>query len=183
MIRLSESQILDVLPHQISDSIEVKALSYAIHTVFKRWCETIEKSMVVTGAGRLPEDVLDASAAELNVPYYDSDLPLSVKRSLVESAMVLYRHMGTRQAVEDMIGYVFGSGEVIEWDEMGTEAGTFQISTTTNLDPEKVQLFHKVLRRVKSAGAKLLSISRGQRLDTGFNMDIGAVMAKIITIK
>lgn len=183
MIRLSESQILDVLPHQLSDSIEVKALSYAIHTVFKRWCETIEKSMVVTGVGRLPEDVLDASAAELNVPYYDSDLPLSVKRSLVESAMVLYRHMGTRQAVEDMIGYVFGSGEVIEWDEMGTEAGTFQISTTTNLDPEKVQLFHKVLRRVKSAGAKLLSISRGQRLDTGFNMNMGAVMAEIITIK
>lgn len=183
MISLKESHITDVLPQWMGYDIEIRALSYAISQSFMRWQDRILCARIAS-VNTLPESVLDERAKELNTPYYDSDLDIKLKRSLVKNTISLYRKAGTRSAVEEMVKIVFGSGAISEWYEHDGEPGTFRIETTANPTTDILETFTTLLKKVKNVSASLESISQGRRLDAETEyIAMAAVYAIRITIK
>lgn len=185
MIDLYDASITDILPPYIANMYEVRALGFAIKKRYRIWQERVMKSMVMIGIENLPEHILDERAAELNAPYYDSGLPVEVKRILIKNVMLLYRKAGTPEAVEQLIHYIFESGELIEWFNNNSEPGTFQVVTTAEIDitQEMIENFRKIIAKIKPAGSTLESISKGQRFDAGLRVAVKPIMAKRITIR
>lgn len=183
MIKLYDGQIADLLPNNISENSEVRALSYSISVNMRKWFDKIKCGMVVIEIDSLSETILDARAAELNVPYYEPDMPLSKKRQLVKNIIKIYQKAGTKQAVKEMLDMIFDSAELQEWFNYNGEPGTFQVLASSVPSAETLELFNKTLEKVKNASSTLMSISTGIELKSSINIATGFITASCLEIK
>ena len=107
----------------------------------------------------LTEDELDALAWELNILWYDKGANLDTKRDLVKNSDKVYRHLGTKWAVENVIQSYFGDGYIREWFEYEGEPGYFRVySTNPTLTNERLVEFMNILDKVKRHSSKLEGI-------------------------
>ena len=58
----------------------------------------------------LTEAELDAWLGELNILWYDTGASLDTKRALVKDSDLVYKRLGTKWAVENVINSYFGEG-------------------------------------------------------------------------
>lgn len=183
MIKIEDSNITMILPDTIAGTNEAKALGYAFKNQIKRIEKELKKIMVNTYIENLSAEVLDVKAIEMDLPYYDSELDIEIKRLLIKKAMLVHRQAGTKKAVEDIIRYVFGSGEVVEWFEDNSEAGTFKVNTTMQLTGDNVAAIRRILNKVKNASSKLEAVGTGYRLDCDMTMGAVCVGTSFLTIR
>ena len=102
------------------------------------------------------EAELDALAWELNILWYDTGASLDTKRALVKDSDLVYKRLGTKWAVENVINSYFGEGFVEEWFEYDGQPGRFRVySTNPSLSNERLVEFMNLLNKVKRASAKL----------------------------
>ena len=121
MIDLKDSLMTDILPGHLATA-EVKALAYAVGRQIRQLCSYADKSRTYAALASAPDTVLDALAAELRTPAYDETLPVETKRELVASTLTFYTHLGTPDALEQLISILFAKGRVAEWyDYNGSE--------------------------------------------------------------
>ena len=71
--------------------------------------------------------LLDILAEDLGMTWYDSDAPAAVKRELLKNSGQVFRRLGTKWAVENVIGTYFGEGFVKEWCEYEGDPGHFRV--------------------------------------------------------
>ena len=101
-------------------------------------------------------DLLDILAEDLGLTWYDSDAPAAVKRELLKNSGQVFRRLGTKWAVENVIGTYFGEGFVREWFEYDGEPGHFRVySPNPSVNQERLEEFLSLLERVKRTSAKL----------------------------
>ena len=101
-------------------------------------------------------DLLDILAEDLGLTWYDSDAPADVKRELLKNSGQVFRRLGTKWAVENVIGTYFGEGFVREWFEYDGEPGHFRVySPNPSVNQERLEEFLSLLERVKRTSAKL----------------------------
>lgn len=169
MINIREGELLDLLPSLFSRQPEVKALSYALQQATVAFFDALDGAKVyafIDGAG---DAVLDLLAVELMVKYYDTSLDIEAKRNLVKVAMLTSSKDGTKYAVEEVVGTLFGEGKVLEWFEYGGSNNHFRIDLDSKAGYD-VEPLLGVLDNVKRLSSQL----DGIRLLTGIDGEMYA---------
>ena len=158
MISYYDGQLTDIMPGNITKKPEVKALSYALQQACRLLYRYSRRLYIYSNLDEQPEDVIDLLASELRTQYYRSTLDLDTKRRLVKNTLIWYMSAGTPQAVEELVGAVFGEGEVKEWFEYDDKPYYFKIVTNAILTPEINGFFSIMIRRVKNTRSHLRTI-------------------------
>lgn len=119
--------------------------------------ETLQKGLdTILDVEKMPEWRLDEMAWEYNIMWYDKNASVEVKRDVVRTRGEVYKYLGTKYAVENVIKTYFGDGFIKEWFEYDGTPGWFQVhSTNPALQEEKFKDFLYVIENVKRLSSVL----------------------------
>lgn len=154
-MKLTDIEFIKLLPQFMRDDKANQGLAAAIDEIVPQIARSIELLSTWDHIDELSEAELDELAWELNILWYDHGANIDVKRELVKNSDKVYRHLGTKWAVENVINSYFGEGHVEEWFEYGGEPGHFRVSSPNpSLNAEGFDAFINLLNKVKRASAK-----------------------------
>lgn len=158
-MNLSDLEFIRLLPEFMKGDDAVKGLAKGIDAIVPDLAASLSVLSTWDHIDELSEAELDALAWELNITWYDTGADIGVKRELIKNSDMVYRHLGTKWAVENVISTYFGEGYIEEWFQYGGEPGRFRVySTNPHLTQERLTEFLNMLGKVKRASAKLDSI-------------------------
>ena len=155
-MNLSNLEFIRLLPQFMRDDDAVKGLAAGIDEIIPPLTESLSTLSTWDHIDSLSEAELDDLAWELNILWYDTTADIGVKREIIKNSDKVYRHLGTKWAVENVITTYFGEGYIQEWFEYDGEPGRFRVySTNPTIEQERVTEFINLLNKVKRASAKL----------------------------
>lgn len=156
MTNLYNSNITDIMPEALAQKPEAQALGYAISRATQRLMNYCQNISIYAAIDTLPEKVLDLLAIELNTQYYDTTLSIAIKRTLIKNTLNWYMYTGTAAAVTELVGSVFGNGEIEEWFEYGGDPYHFRIRTANiNSTDEMVQQVTELVKSIQNVRSHL----------------------------
>ena len=158
MINFYDGEIKDILPSNLMEDPAAQAFSYALREGTRLLNRYTQLCYVYCSIDTAPNDVVDLLAKELRTQYYSDALELDVKRGLVRNTLIWYMTAGTPAAVEELVGIVFGEGEVSEWYEYGGKPYWFKIKTNAILTEDMNTFFSDMIRRVKNTRSHIEAI-------------------------
>lgn len=158
MISYYDGQLTDIMPGNITKYPEVRALSYALQQVCRLLYQYSQRLYIYARLDEQPEEIIDLLASELRTQYYNENLDIETKRSLVRNTLIWYMSAGTPAAVEELVATVFGEGRVMEWYEYGGKPYTFKIKTNAIMMGDEIEYFTKLIKRVKNTRSHLDAI-------------------------
>ena len=158
MINFYDGEIKDILPSNLMEDPAAQAFSYALREGTRLLNRFTQLCYVYCSIDTAPNDVVDLLAKELRTQYYSDALELDVKRGLVRNTLIWYMTAGTPAAVEELVGIVFGEGEVSEWFEYGGKPYWFKIKTNAILTEDMNTFFSDMIRRVKNTRSHIEAI-------------------------
>jgi len=129
-MKLTDLDIIKLLPNFMKDDHAVNALSRAINRLIQEPAEKINLLRVWDQIDNLDHADLDELAWELNVDWYSSSMSLDAKRRTIKYAQQIQAKRGTKWAVEQLITAYYGEGHVSEWFEYGGEPYMFSVRVT-----------------------------------------------------
>ena len=155
-MKLSDIEFLKLLPQFMRNDDAVRGLAAGIDSIIPQLATEIEKLSTWDCIDKLSSAELDELAWELNILWYDASAPIEVKRNLVRDSDKVYKKLGTKWAVENVINTYFGDGYIEEWFQYGGDPGHFRVySDNPTLNESKFTEFLNLLNKVKRASAKL----------------------------
>lgn len=155
-MKLSNLEFIKLLPQFMRNDDAVRGLAAGIDSIVPQLAADIEKLSTWDRIDTLSEAELDELAWELNILWYDASAPIEVKRNIVRDSDKVYKKLGTKWAVENVINTYFGEGYVEEWFQYGGDPGRFRVySSNPTLNESKFAEFLSLLSKVKRASAKL----------------------------
>ena len=158
-MKLNDIEFLRLLPQFMREDTAVQGLAAGLDAIVPDLAESISKLTTWDHIDELSEAELDELAWELNIPWYSTSSSISIKRDVVKNSDRVYRRLGTKWAVENVIKTYFGDGYISEWYEYDGEPGHFQVnSSNPSINNERLAEFLNLLEKVKRASAKLDSI-------------------------
>ena len=171
-MKLSTLEFIRLLPAFMRDDAAVRGLSAGLDGIIPGLAQSLSRLTTWDRIDELSEDELDDLAWELNILWYDKAAGIDAKREIVKSSDEVYRHLGTKWAVESVINSYFGEGYLREWFEYNGEPGHFRVySTNPTLTNEKLIEFLNLLQKVKRASSQLdgifITLTGEMRLSAG----------------
>ena len=158
-MKLTTIEFIRLLPQFMRNDEAVQGLSAAIDEIVPGLSESLGVLTTWNEVDRMTEAELDALAWELNILWYDTGATIDIKRELIKNSDMVYKKLGTKWAVENVIDTYFGEGNVQEWWEYGGEPGHFNVlSPNPSVNNEKLNEFLSILSKIKRASAKLDAI-------------------------
>lgn len=158
-MKLSTLEFVRLLPRFMREDLAVQGLSIGIDQIVPDLDSSIKLLTTWDHIDELSEAELDDLAWELNILWYDKSAPIDTKRELVKDSDKVYKHLGTKWAVENVISAYFGEGYVQEWFEYNGDPGYFRIySINPSLTDEALTEFMNILNKVKRHSSKLEGI-------------------------
>lgn len=155
-MRLSEADIIRILPAWMKEDEAVKGLAEGINDLFREPGGRIKTLRTWDQINNLPETELDELAWELNIDWYQQSMTIEQKRAVISSAGMVMEKRGTKYAVSEVVNTAFGAGEVLEWFDYEGDPYHFKIvvnaDEVTRFDPDYIRL---MLGKVKPARAAL----------------------------
>lgn len=159
-MKLSNIEFIRLLPQFMRSDPAVQGLAAGMDDIIPSLAAAVERMSTWDHIDELSEAELDDLAWELNILWYDHSAPVNIKRELVKNSDKVYRHLGTKWAVENVIETYFGEGFIEEWFEYSGQPGHFRIiAKNPSLSEETLQEFMAILNKVKRASAKLDGIT------------------------
>lgn len=159
MIKLYDSQIIDILPAHFKNNADVQALSSTLKIMNRKLLDYSEKIGIYYAIDNLDEAILDFLAIQMRTQYYDTNFSIKIKRELIKNTLKWYRQAGTPAAIEELVSVVFGKGVIKEWFEYNGEPNFFRVEMTNmEVNAEKNKEFKKLLNIIKRASSHLDSI-------------------------
>lgn len=155
-MKLADLEFIRLLPQFMRDDAAVQGLAAGLDLIIPDLHMSIKNLTTWNHIDELSEAELDKLAWELNIPWYETDASIAIKREVIKASDLVHMRLGTKWAVENVIRTYFGSGYVSEWWEYGGEPGHFQVnSSNPSLNNERFNAFLHLLEKVKRASAKL----------------------------
>ena len=159
-MKLSNIEFLKLIPQFMRGDDAVRGLAAAIDNIIPELAASIDRLSTWDHIDTLTEAELDELAWELNIPWYEASASLTIKREVIKNSDKVYKHIGTKWAVENIIKTYFGDGYIMEWFEYEGEPGHFRVySSNPSLNNERLTEFLALLEKTKRASAKLDGIS------------------------
>jgi phage tail P2-like protein len=158
-MQLSDLDFMKLLPEFMRRDEAVKGLAAGVDVLTPRILRFLRFFSVWNKIDEMGDDDLDELAWELNVEWYDSGANIEAKRQLIRQADLVHSRLGTKWAVEQVIGAHFGAGQVREWWQYGGEPHHFKVlSDNPSITNEHVDKFLRILGIVKRKSSWLDSI-------------------------
>lgn len=155
-MKLGDLDFKRLLPAFMRDDGAVTGLSLALNEIVPQLEGSIQTLSTWDSIDLLSEEELDALAWELNILWYDVGANIDIKRDVIKNSDLVYRKLGTKWAVENVIKSYFGDGYITEWFEYGGQPGRFRVYTANpSVTEERLGEFMNLLNKVKRASAKL----------------------------
>lgn len=155
-MKLSTLEFIRLLPAFMRDDAAVRGLAAGLDEIIPGLAQSLSRLTTWDRIDELSEDELDDLAWELNILWYDKAAGIDAKREIIKSSDEVYRHLGTKWAVENVINSYFGEGYLKEWFEYNGEPGHFRVySTNPTLTNERLIEFLNLLQKVKRASSQL----------------------------
>lgn len=179
-MKLSDLEFIRLLPQFMQDDCSAKGLAAGIDSIIPQLASDIEKLSTWDSIDKLSEAELDELAWELNIPWYDKGATIDIKRNLVLDSDKVYKKLGTKWAVENVINTYFGDGHIEEWFQYNGEPGHFRVhSNNPTLNESRFAEFLNLLNKVKRASAKLDGVIIASSAQ--MNMYAGTALHEIAT--
>lgn len=155
-MKLSNLEFIKLLPAFMREDQAVQGLAAGVDSIVPGLVAEIEKLSTWDHIDSLSEAELDDLAWELNILWYDSGATIDVKRNIIRDSDKVYKKLGTKWAVENVINTYFGDGYIEEWFQYGGEPGRFRVySSNPTLNESKFVEFLSLLNKVKRASSQL----------------------------
>ena len=119
----------------------------------------ISRILIYPAIDNLPSNLIDALAIQFHVDFYDKNLSLEARRTLVKTGIAWHKIKGTPAAVEMVLRSVFNSAEVSEWFDYGGEPYFFRILARGMKDEKAAEVWLKLVfasKNVRSWLEKLI---------------------------
>lgn len=157
---MSDAMLNKMLPSSIDDNETIKIINEILQPyIDQNFKVFIPRLFLYANIDRLDENMLNHLAYECHVDFYDVDLPIEKKRTMVKKAIKYHRYKGTPFAVEELLSDVFDETWLKEWYEYGGDPYYFRIYTKDFLKDEKTfKSFIKALFAVKNTRSWLEGI-------------------------
>lgn len=174
-MKLSTLAFARLLPAFMRGDLAVQGLAHGIDAIVPALAASVQRLTTWDKIDELSESELDALAWELNIMWYDKGASIEAKREIVKNSDKVYRHLGTKWAVESVIQAYFGEGFVKEWFEYDGDPGYFRVySTNPTITDERLTEFLNILSKVKRHSSKLdgvfITLTGQMRLSAGMGV-------------
>jgi phage tail P2-like protein len=103
------------MPQSLLADPFVKAMAMAMDPELQAVSNEILFCLILPRIDYLTENVIDHFAWQFHVDFYEPDLSLDQKRTLVKGAIAWHRHKGTPWAIEQVVSVIFPKAKVLEW--------------------------------------------------------------------
>lgn len=184
MIKLDGSRFTAVLPENLKEQPEVRAIAYAVGRQVEKLCACADGARTYAAIQTMPERVLDMLAVELRTPAYDEAYPIETKRSLVINSLLYFARMGTPSAVNNLIETIFGKGYITEWWEYGGNPHHFRV---TGIDLRQVfknyENFIKIMEAVKRKSSVMDALTAISKVTGTVYFGTAVRTAKAVTLE
>lgn len=155
-MKLRDLDFIKLLPQFMRDDQAVRGLAAGINQLVPETAESISALSDWNNIDTMTSNQLDELAWELNILWYNPAASLEVRRSVIKNSDKVYKHLGTKWAVQNVIHSYFGDGTVEEWWQYDGQPGHFRIMTANQeLEAEKLSECVNIVNKVKRASAKL----------------------------
>lgn len=156
MIDIYEVKLLDLLPPNLRHDPDIIAASKAVDDEFLLVVNEAKHCIIMPRIDELESDLVDLLAWERHVDFYDTSLPLEIRRTLVKNSIRWHKRKGTPAAVEEIVTEIFGEGQVEEWFEYGGQPYHFRVVTSNAaVTGELASQFAKAIEKVKRKSTRL----------------------------
>ena len=105
------------LPPALKNDPDMMALAQTISAQLQTTAAEVRKNIIYARIDELDEATLDVLAYDLHVDWYDYSYPIEVKRRTIRDSIQVHRRLGTKYAVEKVLGAVYPGTKVEEWFE------------------------------------------------------------------
>lgn len=136
-------------------TIENECFLYAFDRQVAKLHEIAKKLTVWSDLDNVDPKYYDFMAICIQAPYYKPEYTDEQKLNLLKTAIMSYRYAGTRRAVDQLIDIVFDSAKFIPWYEYDGIPYHFRINVSDRMTEDAIELFSKVLKKVKAARSVL----------------------------
>ncbi|MCC8156370.1 MAG: phage tail protein I [Oscillospiraceae bacterium] len=151
--------LLRALPAALQADESLRALAESIAAQLSVLSGDTGAATLYAAIDALPEAVLDILAADFEIIWWDADASTEEKRATFKNAWYVYRHLGTKSAVERALEIYYPGATVTEWFDDGEEPFRFSISGISVNDiineGRDYRDFLKLLSKVKRLSAHL----------------------------
>lgn len=155
-VKLDTLEFIRLLPSFMRGDLAVLGLAGAMDEIVPPLTGSIGLLTTWDKINELGEDELDELAWELNILWYDKAANIETKRDVILNSDKVYRKLGTKWAVENVIQSYFGEGYIREWFEYEGEPGHFRVySTNPTVNNEQLTAFLNILDKIKRHSSKL----------------------------
>lgn len=177
-MRLSNADILQLLPVFMRDDEAVQAFAKAVNALIRTPGEGIQRLREWDQIDNMTSAELDEMAWEMSLEWYDSTVDIENKRATIKAATLLKEKAGTKWAVTEAVKAVYGVEPVIsEWFEYDGEPGHFRAKIEANRGFDFSKIL-KAINYVKRAGAHLDEIEMTTDEALGLFVGFSTVVVK-----
>lgn len=174
-MKLSTLEFARLLPAFMRGDLSVQGLAHGIDDIIPAIAASVQRLTTWDKIDELSESELDALAWELNIMWYDKGASIEAKREIIKNSDKVYRHLGTKWAVENVVETYFGEGYIREWFEYNGAPGYFRVySTNPTITNECLTEFLNILSKVKRHSSKLdgvfITLTGQMRLAAGMGI-------------
>lgn len=128
-----------MLPNSLDKSKMLKEINEVLQPLIdENWEIFIPRLFLYSRIDDLPEEFLNHLAYQFHVDFWDKDLPIHKKRTLIKNSIKYHKHKGTPYAVEQLLSDVFNDTWLKEWFEYGGRPYFFKIFTRDFISSEKM---------------------------------------------
>ena len=144
---------------------EARAFSRAFSKQMKKLLRLAKKLQLWTDLDNADPKYYDHMAASVQAPYYKPEFTDDQKLALIKNAILAHTYAGTVKSVEEFIGSVYDSVQVIPWYEYDGTPYHFKVRAAGERSGDIDKQFNDMLRKVKAARDIMDSIETVRTLD------------------
>lgn len=165
--------LVDLLPDNLLADEQIYAAAKAVDNELQLVTEACKETMHLPRLDELPETVVDLLAWQWHVDFYEADMDLDTKRSMVRKSVAWHRRKGTPSAVKEVATAVFGNANISEWFQYNGAPYHFKIDLldAPSITQEKIDTIVRLVETVKNTRSVLDNL--GVKRRTTGRMHIG----------
>lgn len=126
-MKLTDLDLLSLQTQFMKADPTTQGLCAALSPQMRHIAENISKCLLWKNYRGLPEEVLDALAVSLNIPWYDSKSDYEVKSYIIEKSDQIRLLQGTKKSIELIFSAWNITAYILEWFNYGGEAYHYKI--------------------------------------------------------
>lgn len=165
---LENLSMVESLPEAIAQDKSMQGLAFAFQRQFRKLAKYVDTGALFSNIDKMTSLQLDHLAVMFDLQIWRDQWPLQMKRSVMKTAFLLKRRVGTKSAIIEALESIGSASEIIEWWEMTPKGAphTFDIiatladieGTLTNEMQEDLQLMIRDSKPARSHFNFILSV-------------------------